>query len=150
MPQMVSTLSEHVRPTEADDRRTFAALLAGHSGDTGASRAARALLADPDPSVRAEAAWAMGSLGDASLIQELVSMGKGHGVDGGINAVAAIARIFAGSPAKPNAAATLCPFLTDLRPYVRANALVGLALSGARCGDGSSERRVLALDSSDL
>lgn len=47
---------------DASDRRRSAAL-AGHTGD---AAAARALLADPDPAVRASALGALGRLGQAS------------------------------------------------------------------------------------
>ena len=47
------------------------------------------------------------------------------------------------------AARALCPHLSSPRPYVRANALAGLALSGARCGNGSAERASLAEDGSE-
>ncbi len=52
----------------------------------------------------------------------------------------------------------LCGLLVDARPYVRANALAGLAISGARCAaagqpgvtsDGTSERTLLAEDPSE-
>src|SRR5439155_5388461 len=67
-----------------------------------------------------------------------------------INAAAAIGRIAARARSPQAAARPLCPLLADAsRPYVRANALAGLALAAARCGDGSAERRALESDPSD-
>src|SRR5260370_9807716 len=66
------------------------------------------------------------------------------------NAAAAIGRIAARVRAPDAAKLALRPRCTEARRYVRANALAGLAIAGARCEDGAPERRKLADDPSDV
>jgi HEAT repeat protein len=128
---------------DAEDRRTLAAACAAR-GD--AVPLLRGLLADPDASVRAEAAWSLGAASGGDAIPDLERAVAGTTYDVAINAVAAIARVAVRTHA-PNAA-LLCAHLADPRPLVRANALAGLALAGERCGDGALERTLLT-DPSD-
>jgi|HubBroStandDraft_1064217.scaffolds.fasta_scaffold04916_6 HEAT repeat protein len=152
----VRALADSARSAEPADRRTAAVMSAAHAGDAAAQAVARGLLDDGDASVRAQAAWALGALGDASDIAALERVARDADFDCATNAVAAMGRILArrpsgGVPAGGAARASelLCPFVDQGRVYVRANALAGLALSGARCGDGSRESKVLAEDPSD-
>jgi hypothetical protein len=66
-----------------------------------------------------------------------------------VNATAAVGRIAARTKSASVAVKLLCPRLIDARPFVRSNALVGLAASHARCTDGA-ERRALELDSNEV
>jgi HEAT repeat protein len=137
--------------TEPSDRREVAAVLAAHPGD-GAARVTRLLLADADVGVRAQAAWTLGTVGNAADEASLVALAHGPDLDMATNATAALGRIAARLQATDLAARALCPLIRaadEQRASVRANALAGLWLGGARCGDGSAERRALAEDSSD-
>jgi hypothetical protein len=109
---------------------------------------ARTRLTDRDAAVRGQAAWALGSIGDASAFPVLDAAAKSVDTDAAINATAAIGRIAARTKSAPVAVRLLCPRLADTRPFVRSNALVGLAASHARCTDGS-DRRALELDTND-
>jgi HEAT repeat protein len=131
-----------------EDRRAVAALLPART-HAEASTLATTLLADTDATVRAQAAWSMGTIGDASAAPALLKLAQAGDMDTSIDATAALARIAARS-AKTQAATWLCPLLDHTHPYVRANALVGLALSQARCGDGTKERRLLLFDDADV
>ena len=140
----VRALVEVSRSDEAIDRRAAAVLSAAHAGDAQALALARALLRDPDASVRAQAAWALGSLGDASDTPSLLAAARQAEADGATNAAAAIGRLSARTHASD--ATPLCSLTGDTRPYVRANALAGLAMTGLRCGKGATERALLADD----
>jgi HEAT repeat protein len=163
----VRGLSAAAASAEPSDRRVVASLLAAHAGDPGTRGAAlalaRGLLADGDATVRAQAAWSLGTLGDPSDLPRLEAVTRSGGaagaptqaaapaaaVDAASDAAAAIGRIAARSRAPEAAARSLCPLLSSPRPYVRANALAGVALAGARCADGAPERALLADDPSD-
>lgn len=134
-----------------EDRRTVATVLPARA-PADAAPLASALLADADASVRAQAAWALGSFGDASVAPALVKLAQSGDMDSSIDATAALGRVAAraGAQSKADAAAWLCPFVENAHPYVRTNALAGLALSGARCGDGAKERRLLLDDDNDV
>jgi len=126
---------------DADDRRTVVTACAGRADATPLLRRA---LADVDPSVRAQAAWSLGSdgvepLGDLDRVAHDVAP---ESQDAAVDAAGAIARI-AGRSRSSAATASLCALIRDPRVLVRANALVGLALGGARCGDGAAERELL-------
>ena len=144
----VTALANLARSDEAADRRAAATMSAAHPGDAAATALARALVSDGDAGVRAQAAWALGSLGDASDLPRLAPVCRGADVDPAVDAVGALGRI-AARTARPDLGAAVCPLASDLRPLVRANALAGLARAGARCGDGSPERAVLASDPSE-
>jgi HEAT repeat protein len=135
---------------DPDDARTTATLLAAQGGQGGDARAggrARTLLTHRDPSVRAQAAWTLGTIGDRDDLRGLAAL-LHAGTDEAINAAGAIGRI-ASRIREPAAAAPLCASLTDTRAHVRASALAGLSLARLRCGNGSAERRLLADDPSD-
>jgi hypothetical protein len=150
LPSAVKALVEVSHSEEAADRRVAAVMASAHP-DAPAVALLRVLLGDADASVRAQAAWSLGSIGDESDAPRLLVTARQGDPDAATNAAAALGRI-AGrrrnttSPASPSLSAALCGLLTDTRPYVRANALVGLATGGIRCGGGQSERVLLAED----
>ncbi len=152
LPSVVAWLGTVAKSADADDRRTAASVLAAHRGSPAALATARALLGDPDPTVRAQAAFALGTLGDAGTIAQLAPLTKTGDADVASNAAGAIARIAlaSGKAAAPAVTAAVCPMLSDGRAAVRANALAALAAAGVRCGDGRAERKLLAEDASDL
>ncbi len=145
-PSAMPTLKGLLRSENADDRRTLAAVLAARRARADSLPLLHALLTDSDATVRAEAAWSIGEIGDLTDLDALAPLVRAPDVDPAIDATGAIARIVARSKAPDRAAATLCPLLVDPRSHVRANAASGLALAAARCADGSSERRLLADD----
>ena len=149
LPSAVSALAAVARSPEPADRQAAALLCAAHPGDSTALATARQLLADGDPAVRAQAAWSLGSIGTGADIGPLEAIAGGSNMDSAVDAAAAVGRIAARTHTLPLAARVLCPLERDRRPYVRANALAGLALAGGRCGDGSAERAVLADDASE-
>ena len=129
-----------------DDRRKIAEALAGHPESV---EALIKLAGDPDPGVRAAAVWSLGAVGKRehfAVVERLVQ-DPDAAVAG--DAAAAIGRIAAREGQPEKAAAALCPALAQERPYVRANALEGLSLAGARCEAGPlgrTARDLLARD----
>jgi HEAT repeat protein len=149
LPSALRVLLERTRESGPDDTRALASALAARAGERDAAAACKSLLDDADDSVRAQAAWSAGTLGDESFLPRLEALAKAPDIDAAIDATAAIGRI-AGRLRSPQVASrVLCPLVADARPYVRANALTGLAAARARCGDGSPERRALAEDASE-
>ncbi|WP_437280813.1 HEAT repeat domain-containing protein [Sorangium sp. So ce375] len=137
-----AALARMISAAPIDDRRKIAEALAGHPE---AAPALRKLAGDPDPGVRANAVWSLGAAGDKDALPLLLPLLKDPDAAVAGNAAGAIGRIAgrAGQPAR--AAAGLCAALPDARPYVRANALAGLTVAGARC-DGDAARDLLARD----
>ena len=134
----------------AEDRRAVATLLAARDAAEGLPLATT-LLADENGSVRAQAAWSLGTLGGLANAPALRKLAQAGDMDTSIDATAALGRIAARAHAKAQAAEWLCPLLDASHPYVRANALAGLALAQARCADGGArERRLLLGDASDV
>lgn len=155
VPSVVSALATTAKSSDTNDRRAVASVLAGHGGSAQATSTLRALTGDPDAPVRAEAAFALGSVGDASIIPFLSDLVRGPDVDVATNAAGALARLARrvnpGADKGPSPVAeAACAMLRDGRATVRANALVALAGAGRRCGDGRTERKLLADDASDL
>ena len=160
-PDAMAPLARLAKSEFAEDRRAVAALLPARTNAESADRRGAVppaadpatlgttLLADTDATVRAQAAWSMGTIGDASSAPALLKLAQAGDMDTSIDATAALARIAARS-AKQQAATWLCPLLDHGHPYVRANALMGLALSQARCADGTKERRLLLFDDADV
>ncbi len=146
---VVRSLAGAARSEEPGDRSAAATLCAAHRGDSAATALARTLMADPDPEVRAQAAWSLGTLGDGSDLPRLEAITRAPGADGAFaatNAAAAMGRIAAHLKQPDAAAQGLCPLVSDPRVYVRANALVGLALGHARCPGTTAERVALQQD----
>ncbi len=155
LPSVASALGSAAKTSDADDRRAVASSLAAHAGSAQALALARALTADGDASVRAEATFALGALGDASTVPFLVTLARGGDADVATNAAAAIARISrrnapVAAPAPSPLADAVCPLLADGRATVRANALAALSVVKRRCSDGRIERKLLAEDTSEL
>lgn len=152
LPSVLRALADVAAKGDVDDRRTVAAVLGAHRGAPAALALARSLANDADGTVRAQAAFTLGSIGDASTLPALVALAKSGDADVAADAAGGIARL-AASMGKPGAAAVTaaaCSMLADGRAAVRANALVALSLSQARCGDGRTERKLLSDDPSDL
>jgi HEAT repeat protein len=152
LPSVVRALGEATLRGDVDDRRTIAAVLGAHRGSPEAIALARALTSDPDRQVRAQAAFTLGSIGDAGTLPLLAALARSGDADLAGNAAGGIARYaaLAGKAAQPTVSNLVCPMLVDGRAAVRANALVALALVGARCADGRAERSLLADDPSEL
>lgn len=113
-----------------DDRRKVAEALAGHPEE---EASLSKLIADADPGVRASAAWSLGAVGKKSAITLLMPLLQDPDAAVAGNAAAAIGRVAAREGDASIARGPLCSAIADARPYIRANALAGLSLSGARC-----------------
>lgn len=152
LPGVLRALADVAAKGDVDDRRTVAAVLGAHHGSPAAIALAKTLANDGDGSVRAQAAFTLGLLGDASVLPVLVGLAKSGDVSVATNAAGGIARYAAKSGQAARAAITgsVCAMLADGRTTVRANALVALSFAHARCGDASATRRLLADDPSDL
>jgi HEAT repeat protein len=146
LPSALPALQRLAHSPNPADRRALASVLAARRAAPATLELLEALLADADPSVRAEAAWSLGEVGGAPAVGGLKEAVRGADLAPATNAAAALARIRARGQAPDLAAADLCPLLGDGRSQVRANVAAGLALSGARCGDGAAERRLLESD----
>ncbi len=154
-PPALAALAGLAASANPDDARTAATLLAAHAGDAKAVALARTLLAHRDASVRAQAAWALGTIGDQADLPPLAAMLHAN-EDEAIDAASAAGRIAARTRAA-SAAGPLCgvlgegqaPGAREASPAVRAAALSALSLAHARCGNGDRERRLLADDPSD-
>lgn len=151
LPEATAAVVARVARTEpVEDRRTAVAALAKRAAtDTKARDAVVAALGDPDPSVRAEAAWALGTAGYAPAIELLLPLTASADADVATNATASIARIAAKTGRRDRVAPSLCPRLADTRSHVRENALAGLNEVDAVCTDPSIVRKILADDPSD-
>jgi len=150
-----SLLMDLALTPDGDDRRKIAEATAGFASRGEAAQRAGAslalkLLADPDPSVRANAAWALGKVGKRSDAAVLSARLADVDVAVAGNAAAALGRLATRgrtprSPERlvePRFVKPLCEALGDYRSYVRVNALASLRVIGARCPDGR-ERRLL-------
>jgi HEAT repeat protein len=135
------------------DRRSATALLAAHRGSGDAQALVRARLVDEDMTVRAEAAWSMGTVGSMADIPRLSALALAPSTDLAANAVASMGRIVAdnekGRTLDDAAEHVLCSFVTDPRAEIRANALAGLARTRGRCNSGASERAALIQDANE-
>jgi HEAT repeat protein len=148
-PAAVAAIAFWARGAEPSDRREAAAVLAAHPGDPAALGATRLLLVDADANARAQAAWTLGALGDASDVPRLLALVHASDVDTATDAAGSIGRIASRTHAPDLAAQALCPLVSEPRASIRANALAGLGLAGAPCGDGSAERKALGEDPSE-
>ncbi len=138
-PVALEALTTLASSADPDDARTAATLLAAHADDSVAVARDRVLLIHPGASVRAQAAWSLGTLGTRGDLRALVQLLHPRGsAEEAIDAAGAIGRI-ASRFHEPAAAGALCDALRDARAYVRAAALAGLSLAHARC-EGSAER----------
>lgn len=152
LPSVLRSLAEIASKADVDDRRMIAAVLAAHRGSPAALTLARSLANDADAGVRAQAAFTLGVLGDASTLPILVNLAKSGDADVAADAAGGVARqaALAGRAGQAAIGGAACPMLTDGRAAVRTNALVALSFVQGRCGDGRTERKLLADDPSDL
>jgi HEAT repeat protein len=152
LPSVLRALADAAAKGDIDDRRAIAAVLGGHRGVPAAVALAKSLAADPDGSVRAQAAFTLGTLGDASVLPQLATLAKSGDSDVAADAAGGIARYaaLAGQAGQAAVAGVACTMLADGRAAVRANSLVALSFAHARCGDGRIERKLLADDPNDL
>ncbi len=127
------------------DRVKIAEALAAHPV---AEQALRELAQDADGAVRANAVWGLGVSGSAGSAKVLVSAIADRDVAVAGNAVAALGRLALRVPGTP-VDVPLCRATADTRSAVRAAALVALRGVARRCGDGSSERALVATDRSE-
>lgn len=133
------------RHADLDDRRKIAEALAGHPD----SEATLVSLAhDPDPSVRANAAWSLGHVGGAVSVPVLERLLADLDAAVAGNAAVALAQAASRTGKGSDAARALCRALGDYRPYVRAGSLVGLRLGGGRCPQVDAVTQVLRRDRS--
>jgi HEAT repeat protein len=141
----VRALELAARSKEPFDRRAAASMLAAHRGDPRALEITRSLLNDSNESVRSQATWSLGTLGDASDLARLEPLAHSSELEVAGDAVAAIGRIAVREQATASAMQSLCPILAHGPAFARVNALAGLSNAGARC-QGGLERRQLADD----
>ena len=138
-------LSAHARETgDVADRGKVAEALGSRADGV---QALRKLAEDVDGSVRANAVWGLGSRGgspDQSLLLRALD-DRDVAVAG--NAAAALGRL--GKRLGLRVEKSLCERLSDSRAYVRANAMGGLRVVGARCA-GDVEEALLVEDRSDV
>jgi cellulose synthase operon protein C len=157
LPAALPTLTSLARSPNPEDRRTLASALAARRATPATLDLLGTLLADAEPSVRADAAWSLGEVSGAASLPNLEGLLRSPDLAPATNAAAAVARIRARAQASPAGRAPdgkvsdpppteLCALLSDSRSQVRANAAAGLALLHARCGDGAAERRMLEKD----
>lgn len=141
-----AALSRLAKSADIDDRRKAAESLGGRPG---ALDTLRALLRDPDATVRANAVWSAGAVATPADVELLAALLRDPDVAVAGNAAAAVGRLAARASKPTVAADKLCPALSDTRAYVRANAISGLGLSQAVCGDGSVFLSALARDDAE-
>jgi len=130
-----------------DDRRKVAEALAAQG--KAASTLLGVLAKDGDGAVRASAAWSLGFAGDASSGDLLGTLLGDADVTVAGNAAASLGRIAARAGDPTIATSRVCAALTDGRAHVRANALAGLDLAGADCGEATAVK-LLASDPSEI
>lgn len=148
IPRVATALAKLAEKGDPDDRRAAVTSLGGHPGGAG-DAALRRATKDDDASVRAQAAYALGEVGDKSALAPLAALARSGDADVATNAMAGIARL-APRAAAPDLLTAICPALADGRATVRANALAALAAARVRCADGRAERALLAGDASEL
>lgn len=152
LPSVVRALDALSKSPDADDRRIVAAVLGLHRGSQPALAIVRAMTRDMDESVRAQAVFTLGTIGEASDLSLLATLAKSGDVGVATNAAGGVARYAssAGPSAQRAIVAVACPLLEDGRGPVRANALVALAFVRGRCGTGLRERNLASSDPSEL
>jgi HEAT repeat protein len=136
-------LARLVDGADAPTRAKVAEALATHAE---ALATLERLSADTDPSVRANAVWAMGSVAPASDATALQARLADSDPSVAGNAAAALGRLGLRGAA---VAAPLCAALRNPLPYARANALASLANLAVRC-DAESARSLLASDPAEV
>jgi HEAT repeat protein len=130
------------REPDAADRRKLAEALAGQSSGR---LVLAGLTRDPDPLVRASAAWSLGFSAERAELAELTRL-LGD-ADPRVVANAAVSLGRAASPRGVDPSAALCALLPHRRGAVRAGALTGLRLAQKSCAEPAIAR-LLAVDPS--
>jgi HEAT repeat protein len=102
---------------------------------------------DVDSRVRANAVWALGSVGSERELPIVVGALSDRDVAVAGNAAASLGRL--ASRHHLSVTEHLCAALADSRSYVRANSLGALRLTGKRCADERA-RQLLMLDRSEV
>lgn len=103
------------------------------------------LIRDPEPSVRANALWALGGVGTEREMPLLLAALRDPDAAVSANAAASLGRV--AGRRKLSVERELCAALADRKPELRASVLSALRLVGKRCGDGR-ERQTLRADPS--
>jgi HEAT repeat protein len=150
-PSVMDVLARLAEGVDVDDARAAATLLSAHGDEpaeaTRARAIARTLLSHSDATVRAQAAFALGTLDDGGAVRALVPLLHASTPEA-IDAATALGRIAARTK-DPAIASALCDAADSPHSYVRASAFAGLEVAHARCEDGVPERRALEADPSD-
>ena len=81
LPSVLRALGEAAAKGDVDDRRAIAAVLAGHRGAPAAIALAKSLAGDTDGSVRAQAAFTLGTVGDQAVLPQLATLAKSGDAD---------------------------------------------------------------------
>ncbi|MBN2194157.1 MAG: HEAT repeat domain-containing protein [Polyangiaceae bacterium] len=126
------------------DRAKVAEALAAHPAGI---ETLRRLAADPDGAVRANAVWALGTVGTAADARQIAAALADADIAVAGNAAGALGRLAKRTRADVKSA--LCSALEAPRAYVRANAGVAASLLGERC-DPMVARRLVSGDESPL
>lgn len=138
-------LADHAKESgDVADRAKVAEALGTRADSV---QALRALARDVDGAVRANAVWGLGGVGRGAERAELLAALEDKDVAVAGNAAAALGRL--GRRLGLRVDTELCGRLTDSRSYVRANALGGLRVAGARCASGA-EATLLVEDRSEV
>ncbi|MBM4374299.1 MAG: HEAT repeat domain-containing protein [Deltaproteobacteria bacterium] len=134
------------RSDDPDDRRKAAEALGSRvDGD----HVVRRLLGDPNPGVRANAAWSLASSRDPSMLLALRAAVADHDVAVAANAVTALTTVAGRIGAAGEVAPLLCELVDAPRAYVAHSALRGASALGVSCAPGRV-RAVLASSRSDV
>lgn len=143
--EAVELLAKHARETgDVADRAKVAEALSARA-DAGAALAA--LAKDVDGAVRANAVWGLGLRGGSEQRAVLIAALGDKDVAVAGNAAAALGRL--GKRTGVRVDKELCERLGDSRAYLRANALGGLRVVGARCAP-DVEKALLVEDRSEV
>jgi len=134
-----ATIQRLAREPARDDRAKLAEALAGRAD---ATATLVTLARDREPVVRANAAWSLG-FGDGAGAAELERLLGDQDVRVAANAAVSLGR--SAARAKRDVRALLCASVAGGRAQVRASALSGLMLAGARC-ETPSAAHVLGSD----
>ena len=140
----VARLSALAKGGDLFDRAKIAEALAAHADGLAALVT---LARDVDGAVRANAVWALGSVGTTNEIALLRELSRDRDVAAAGNAVASLGRL--GARFRVAITNEVCPSVSDSRSYVRSNALRALRLAAARCPN-APERRALVRDRSEV
>ncbi len=159
LPVALEGLARIQKATDPADRRAVAAALAEHAPASAARHAALSLLHDADATVRAEAAFSLGTLGERDDLPLVAALSRDGDPAVATNASASLSRFARRfrEASSESARATLtviqaqaCDLLESERSGVRSNALAALLTLDARCAGGQRERVLLSSDPNEL